>query len=197
MDSRLVYPYKVKLRYLIIIDRAVLYKKGIALIISTNLITIYSIEEHIFVNIITTSMKAQMLLRDAGVFPSEQILRDALGKTVYSILKSFIDTIADDEYNLTIEWRYYNDGKAWLGKVIYKKKTVLWLSIWEGFFKTSFYFIEKHLEAITALDISETVKEEFVKAKIVGKLIPMIIDINRDEQLNDLLTIVRFKKSLK
>lgn len=197
MDSRLVYPYKVKLRYLIIIDRAVLYKKGIALIISTNLITIYSIEEHIFVNIITTSMKAQMLLRDAGVFPSEQILRDALGKTVYSILKSFIDTIADDEYNLTIEWRYYNDGKAWLGKVIYKKKTVLWLSIWEGFFKTSFYFIEKYLEAITALDISETVKEEFVKAKTVGKLIPMIIDINRDEQLNDLLTIVRFKKSLK
>ncbi len=197
MDSRLVYPYKVKLRYLIIIDRAVLYKKGIALIISTNLITIYSIEEHIFVNIITTSMKAQMLLRDAGVFPSEQILRDALGKTVYSILKSFIATIADDEYNLTIEWRYYNDGKAWLGKVIYKKKTVLWLSIWEGFFKTSFYFIEKHLEAITALDISKTVKEEFVKAKTVGKLIPMIIDINRDEQLNDLLTIVRFKKSLK
>jgi len=41
------------------------------------------------------------------------------------------------------------------------------------------------------------IKEGFCKAKPVGKLIPMVIDINKDEQLDDLLTIVRFKKSLK
>lgn len=142
-------------------------------------------------------MEAQMLLRDAEIFPSEEILKDALGKTVYSVLESFITSVTNEEYGLTIEWRYYNDGKAWLGKIVYKKKTVLWLSVWEGFFKTSFYFTEKHLEAIAELNISDMIKEGFCKARPVGKLIPMVIDINKDEQLDDLLTIVRFKKSLK
>jgi hypothetical protein len=38
-----------------------------------------------------------------------------------------------------VQWRYYNDGKAWLCKVSYKKKTVFWLSVWEACFKVAFY----------------------------------------------------------
>lgn len=141
-------------------------------------------------------MEAQMLLRDADIFPSNKILEDALGEG-FNILVSFLKTITNNEYALTLEWRYYNDGKAWLGKAVYKKKTIFWLSVWEGFFKTSFFFTEKHLEAIAKLDISETIKDEFAKAKTIGKLIPMIFDVNKENQLGDLLTVVWFKKSLK
>lgn len=141
-------------------------------------------------------MEAQMLLRDADIFPSDKILEDALGEG-FNVLVSFLETITNNEYALTLEWRYYNDGKAWLGKAVYKKKTIFWLSVWEGFFKTSFFFMEKHLEAIAKLDISETIKDEFAKAKTIGKLIPMIFDINKENQLGDLLTVVWFKKSLK
>lgn len=141
-------------------------------------------------------MEAQMLLRDADIFPSNKILEDALGEG-FNILVSFLKTITNNEYALTLEWRYYNDGKAWLGKAVYKKKTIFWLSVWEGFFKTSFFFTEKHLETIAKLDISETIKDEFAKAKTIGKLIPMIFDVNKENQLGDLLTVVWFKKSLK
>lgn len=141
-------------------------------------------------------MEAQMLLKDADIFPSDKILEDALGEG-FNVLVSFLETITNNEYALTLEWRYYNDGKAWLGKAVYKKKTIFWLSVWEGFFKTSFFFMEKHLEAIAKLDISETIKDEFAKAKTIGKLIPMIFDINKENQLGDLLTVVWFKKSLK
>lgn len=140
-------------------------------------------------------MEAQMLLRNADTFPSDKVLKDALGD-VHIVLESFLGTITNEEYHLNIDWRYYNDGKAWLGKAQHKKKTVLWLSVWEGFFKVSFFFTEKHLEAIAALDISETIKEEFSITKPVGRLIPMIIDVNNENQLKDLLTVVRFKKSL-
>jgi hypothetical protein len=61
----------------------------------------------------------------------------------------------------------------------------------------SFFFTEKHLEGIAALDISEAIKDEFAKAKPVGRLIPMVFDIRGKEQLDDLLTVVRHKKSLK
>ena len=141
-------------------------------------------------------MEAQMLLRDADIFPSNKILEDALGEG-FNILVSFLKTITNNEYALTLEWRYYNDGKAWLGKAVYKKKTIFWLSVWEGFFKTSFFFTEKHLQAIAELNISETIKDEFAKAKTIGKLIPMIFDVNKENQLGDLLTVVWFKKSLK
>ncbi len=142
-------------------------------------------------------MEAQMLLRDPQVFPSDEVLLDTLGEPIYKVLESLLETITNEEYSLNIEWRFYNDGKAWLGKVTLKKKTILWLSVWEGLFKTSLFFTEKHLEAIAALDISETIKDKFAKTKPTGKLIPMIFDINADNQLQDLLTVIRFKKSLK
>ena len=141
-------------------------------------------------------METHLLLRDPELFPSDMILKDALGDSIYSVLELFVETITK-EYGLIIEWRFYNDGKAWLGKVVHKKKTILWLSVWEGSFKASFYFTEKHLEAIAALDISETIKDELAQAKHIGLLIPMTFEVNDKEQLKDLLTVVRFKKSLK
>jgi len=141
-------------------------------------------------------MEAQMLLRNADTFPSDKVLKDTLGD-VYNVLDSFLGTITNEEYVLSFEWRYYNDGKAWLGKAQHKKKTVLWLSVWEGFFKVSFFFTEKHLEAIAALDISETVKNKFASEEPTGRLLPMVIEVNNENQLKDLLTVVRFKKSLK
>lgn len=142
-------------------------------------------------------METQMLLRDPHIYPSNEVLKNVLGDSVYHILHIFLTTITNEEYALSIEWRYYNDGKAWLGKIQYKKKTILWLSVWEVFFKTSFYFTEKHLEAIAALNISESVKDNFYKAKLSGRLIPMIIDVSEEEQLADLLTIMQCKKRLK
>jgi hypothetical protein len=141
-------------------------------------------------------MEAQMLLRDAEIFPSDKVLKDTLGD-VYDVLESFLATITNEAYLLSFEWRYYTDGKAWLCKVQHKKKTILWLSVWEGFFKVSFFFTEKHLEAIAALDISEAIKTELASTKAVGRLIPMIFNINNASQLEELLTVVRFKKTLK
>ena len=140
-------------------------------------------------------MEAQMLLRDPDIFPSGEVLNDILGDAVYSVLESFLGIVADE--GLEPEWRYYNDGKAWLCKITNKKKTILWLSIWEGFFKTSFFFTEKHLEGVAALDISEKIKDNFSEAKPTGRLIPMIIDVREKDQIKDLPTIIRFKKSLK
>ena len=47
------------------------------------------------------------------------------------------------------------------------------------------------------LDISEAIKTELASAKAIGRLIPMIFNINNANQLEELLTVVRFKKTLK
>jgi len=137
------------------------------------------------------------LLRDPDILPSADVLKETLGSSVHEVFESFMNTITGAEYGLAYEWNYYNDGKSWLCKVSHKKKTVLWLSVWEGFFKISFFFTEKHLEGIAALEIDEKIKEDFCMVKPVGRLLPMIFNIHREEQLEDLLKIVGFKKSLK
>ena len=136
------------------------------------------------------------LLREEEIFPSEEVLRSVLGQ-VYDVLAELEARLTQNEFGLTFEWRYYNDGKSWLCKVCQKKKTIFWLSVWEGFFQAGFFFLERHLAEIAELDITEQIKEDFCRAKPIGKLLPMIIRINKQEQLADLLKIVKFKKKSK
>jgi hypothetical protein len=147
------------------------------------------------------------LLREQEIYPSEEVLRNVLGQ-VYDVLAELETCLTVETDNtsaslstsypsLRIDWNYYNDGKSWLCKVCHKKKTVFWLSVWEGYFQTGFFFLERHLEGIAALDISEQIKGDFCRMKHIGKLIPMVIKINKQEQLADVLKVVKFKKEAK
>ena len=138
----------------------------------------------------------KQLLREQDIFPTKEVLENLLGD-VYNVLEALETQLTQDEFGLTFDWNYYMDGKSWLCKVCHKKKTVFWLSIWEGFFKTTFFFLERHLEGIAALDIPEQIKDDFCHMKPVGKLLPMQINFDRQEQLAGLLKIVQFKKGAK
>jgi len=142
-----------------------------------------------------TKMNTQ-LLRNKETFPSLEVLKDAL-KDSYLTYEKMKSILADPEYGLTEEWNYYNDGKAWLCKICLKKKTLFWLSVWDGFFKTSFYFTEKNSSGLADLDINKSLKENFFKNKTKSRLIPLTIDIYNIEQLKDLLTLISYKKNLK
>ena len=134
----------------------------------------------------------KQLLRERDIIPTKEVLNDVLGN-VYSVLEEVETRLTQSEFALSFDWHYYNDGKSWLCKVSHKKKTVFWLSVWEGFFKTTFYFMERHLEGIAALDISEQIKVDFCRMKPVGKLLPLQINFDKQEQIADLLKIVQFK----
>jgi len=136
-------------------------------------------------------MTERPLLNEQSIFPSEEILKNVLTAS-YTVFKELSAILTGEGAVLT--WKYYRDSKAWLCNVSYKKKTIFWLSVWNGYFKTSFYFLERHLEGIAALDIGEssfTLKNEW------GKMIPVIFNISKNTQLPDLLKMVEFKKKAK
>ena len=137
-------------------------------------------------------LKSQ-LLREPEIVPTKDVLKNILGE-VYSVLEELEMQLTQNEFALTFNWHYYKDGKAWLCKVAHKKKTIFWLSVWEGFFKTSFFFLERHLEEIAALELDEN---NYIIEKEWGKMIPVIFNINNKKQLADLLKIVKFKKAAK
>ena len=132
------------------------------------------------------------LLNDPEIFPTVEILKSVLGES-YTVFEELSKKLTD-EFGLTFEWRYYRDSKAWLCKVAYKKKTIFWLSAWSGYFITSFYFVERHLEGIMTLGIDD---QHFTIKKEWGKMIPLIFNISKSEQLPDLLKVAAYKKNLK
>ncbi|HCO66886.1 MAG TPA: hypothetical protein DIT04_03895 [Dysgonomonas sp.] len=137
------------------------------------------------------------LLRDSEVKPSEQVIRDIYDDKLFEVYKDIFEIISNPELQLTHEWNYYRDGKAWLCKVIYKKKTVFWLSLGDKLIKTSFFFTEKTRGGVMELPINEKIKNDFLEVKNTGKLFALIMDIDSKEQLKDFIEVIKYKKSLK
>jgi hypothetical protein len=100
-------------------------------------------------------MSETSLLKDPLIFPSNEVLQNALGK-IYSTYAELVKRLQD--LNIETEWRFYNDGKEWLGKNTHKKKTIFWLSIWNGCFKLSFYFNDKNMMGVKELPIDDELK---------------------------------------
>ncbi|MFZ2286259.1 MAG: DUF3788 family protein [Bacteroidales bacterium] len=136
------------------------------------------------------------LLNDPAVPPSPEVLQIALGSG-YPAYEKTMAVITGEPYGLVPEWRYYNDGKAWLCKVVFKKKTVFWLSVWDGYFKAGFYFVERHCGGIPELDIDQNVKDALIASKPFGTLFPVALSIEKAEHIPDLLKIIEYKKKLK
>ncbi|MCL2674977.1 MAG: DUF3788 domain-containing protein [Firmicutes bacterium] len=132
------------------------------------------------------------LLKDPAVFPSDAVLIGALRRN-YSAFAEFNKRLLD--YGIKAEqWRYYNDGKSWLSKNIHKRKTVFWLSVWDGFFKVSMFFTEAAAAGIADLPVTEIFKTFQPKW---AKLKPLVISVTRDTNLDDLFKVIEYKRNLK
>jgi hypothetical protein len=129
-------------------------------------------------------------LQDKSVFPDDTLLRKTLGKGYksYSILLELFD-----KNDMTYEWRYYHDGKAWLCKVQKKKRTIIWMSAWKGYMKATIYFPDKYLEKVYELDISTEMKEKIESTKNVGNSKPCTFEIRNTKVLKDLEKVMMLK----
>lgn len=129
-------------------------------------------------------------LNDPNIEVSDSVVEIEL-KGAFPTYKAFLERLAGEYPAIEIGWRYYNDGKSWLGKAVTKKKTVFWLSIWDGSFKTSFFFTEK---TIAALD--DGVKAAATPAESAGKLIPIILETTTPAQLDTVFAAISYKVSV-
>jgi len=147
-------------------------------------------------------MESIQLLRDPNIEPTGENIAEGLG-AADSAYRKFINTLGS--HNIQVDWRYYNDGSAWLGKALYKwtgvhggekEMTVFWLSIWDGFFKISFYIPEKARADLLNLPLDGETKKMIEDSKQIGKLkfFPLVFDLHADESFDAVFTIIDFKK---
>ena len=148
----------------------------------------------------------KQLLRNPNIQPTSDIIAEALQDANDSYIK-FLNELANQDIDL--EWRYYTDGKAWLGKGLYKwlgvrggqkVTTVFWLSIWEAFFKITIYIPEKARDDLFSLPLNNTVKQMINDSKQMGnrlKFFPLVFELNSNESFEEIHILFDFKKSLK
>lgn len=133
-------------------------------------------------------------LKDKEQFPTPEVLSTIL-KGSFPAYEQLEKELADA--GTGIEWKYYNDGKAWMGKLMAKKKNLGWLHVYSGFFTVTCFCMEKHLETIAASALPQQVKDQVLGEAFDSKLKPMRIAIRAVEQIADVYKLLDFKKRLK
>ena len=68
-------------------------------------------------------MRERPLLNDPKEFPNDDVLLRYLGKTK-AVWDEFVREMSSTLPAISLEWRFYNDGKSWLCKLVHKNKTV-------------------------------------------------------------------------
>lgn len=146
----------------------------------------------------------KQLLRDPSVEPTDDMIADCLGPAG-EVYTKFLEELK--AYGISLmDWRFYNDGKAWLSKGEYKwttargtdkVKPIFWISIWDGFFKISFNFSEMTRAKLLSLPISENTKTMIENVEPNGskmKFIPVIFNVDHEKQFVDILLVAQFRK---
>jgi hypothetical protein len=136
------------------------------------------------------------ILSDQSQFPTDKIIFSHLGKSK-ALWLAFFQFIAGAYPNFTQEWRYYRDGKSWLMKVQYKKKTVFWLSIIKGSFRTTFYIHEKAKKLVEDSTISQELKDQYRNAKGFGKVRGVTVVYKNKKDIEFAKELIGIKISIK
>jgi hypothetical protein len=135
-------------------------------------------------------------LNDQDEYPDDEVLCRHLGNAK-NAWDSFIGFISESYPSFSGEWRYYRDGKRWLYKLTKKETTICWISVWDGAFKTTFYFPDKAAELITASKLKKEYIDQFIQGKKYGKIRGITVVVKKPADLNATKALIEIKEQLK
>ena len=135
-------------------------------------------------------------LNDKDEYPDDEVLHRVLGRTKRT-WDAFMAMITEDHPLFSGEWRYYNDGKSWLYKLVKKKKTICWVSVYPHAFKTGFYFPDRAEELITAGRLEAQYVDQFVQGKRYGRIRGITVIVTKSADLDAVRTLIEIKEQIK
>lgn len=138
----------------------------------------------------------QPILSDKNQFPTEEVIFSHIGKSK-THWQTLFEYIHSNHPDFSEEWRYYNDGKSWLMKVVRKSKTIFWLSIIKGAFRITFYFTDRAEQAIKESRISEELKKQFREGKKYGKIRGLTIVFKTKKDIEYAKSLLAIKLTVK
>lgn len=135
------------------------------------------------------------ILKDQSEFPGVDNLAKHLSAEDLTLYQQLLDEIHKFSYNE--EWNYYKDGNNWLSKILFKKKNLGWISIWETGVKVTVYFGERVWPQLVANELFSKLEANGASIQKTGKLSAVLIPIKDEESLQTAVELVNLKKTIK
>ena len=137
-----------------------------------------------------------ILLTDRTIYPTDEYIFSIIGekKVLWQNIMEHMSSVYE---NSAGQWNFYNDGKRWLFKMVYKKKTIFWAAILAGTFRITFYFGNKAESVIENSDLPDYIKEEFKTAKRYGLIRPLTFIVKDNRDVDNILKLIAIKSKLK
>ncbi len=124
--------------------------------------------------------------------PDEKQLADGLLDS-----KKYLDRICDFIRNVYVdlkpEWKYYGKNYGWLLKLLNKKRNVLFIVPYEGYFRAVFTFGDKAVNSVMASKLPKKIKDELINARKYAEGRSVSFDVRSDEQMDSIFQLIRIK----
>jgi hypothetical protein len=140
--------------------------------------------------------KEILMLSDKEIIPTDEYIFSIIGekKILWQNLMQFV---SENHKDFTGTWNYYNDGKQWLFKMVWKKKTIFWATILQETFKITFYFGDKAESKIIESDLPQSVKDDFKTTRRYGKIRAISTKIFNASDLELIKKLILLKMEIK
>lgn len=135
------------------------------------------------------------ILKDQTEFPTVENLAKHLSKENLSLYQQLLTVLHENSY--LEDWNYYKDGNNWLSKILFKKKNLGWISIWETGVKVTVFFSERVWPQLVANELFAKLEANEASIQKNGKLNTVLIPIQDQASLQTAVELVNFKKKLK
>jgi hypothetical protein len=142
------------------------------------------------------SEKENILLTNKEIYPSDELIFSIIGDKK-QLWKSILEHMDNSYKDSKGRWNFYNDGKRWLYKMVYKKKTVFWAGILNDTFRITFYFGNKAETIIENSGLPQSIIEEFRTAKKYGLIRPVSFIIRDKTDVDNVLKMIDIKSKIK
>ena len=140
--------------------------------------------------------KENLMLTDKQIIPDDDLIFSIIGDKKNLWNRIMTHTHSNFE-NTAGEWRYYNDGKRWLFKMVQKKKNIFWIGILEDTFRITFWFPDRVEPVIDNSDLPSAIKAEFKVAKKYGATRAVSIKMHDTTDVDNVLKLIEIKSKLK
>jgi hypothetical protein len=137
-----------------------------------------------------------LMLTNSLVYPTEEIIFSIIGEKK-KYWKAIMLYMSEIYIGSAGEWNFYNDGKRWLFKMVYRKKTVFWSGIIKDSFRVTFYLGNKADSVIENSELPDSIKSEFKTAKRYGLIRPLTFIVNSHDDYENILKLIDIKIQLK
>jgi len=137
-----------------------------------------------------------LVLSDPNIQPTEELIFSIIGdNSIY--WEQLIEYVYENHFDITEEWRFYNDGKRWLYRALKKKKTLYWIGVIKDTFRVSFWFGDKAEPTIESSNLPESIKGEFRNAKRYAHSRAISIEICSPEDFENVVKLIELKAKIK